>query len=157
MSDKLDKPLDELIKEEKKNKAKERKNYPKKRGAPGFKGDRAPKKHFNKRREFRDREFGDRRGGRGGRRGGRSFQSSRDQARKIRVVNLDYNILEEDVREIFASVGKLKFCRVLWDRQGRSLGKALVKYEYDSDHQKAIKEFNGAELDGRVLTVEYDN
>mmetsp|Transcript_1638 Transcript_1638/g.1809 ORF Transcript_1638/g.1809 Transcript_1638/m.1809 type:complete len:150 (-) Transcript_1638:217-666(-) len=149
MSDKLDKPLDQLIKEEKMSKRKEKKSFPKKQGASGFKKDRAPREHVNKRGGFRDRNST--------RGGDRKFTSSRDKGRKVRVVNLDYNILEEDVREIFASVGKLKFCRVLWDKQGRSLGKALVKYEYDTDHAKAIKEFNGAELDGRVLTVEYDN
>ena len=150
MSNKLDKPLDDIIQEEKKKTRKEKKKFPKKEGPGGFKRDRGPKKFANKRKNFGDRE-------RNRTRGGRNFISSRDKGRKIRVVNLDYNILEEDVREIFASVGKLKFCRVLWDRQGRSLGKALVKYEYDSDHAKAIREFNGAELDGRVLTVEYDN
>ena len=148
MSDKLDKPLDDLIKEEKQ---KNKKSFPKKKGAPGFKRDRQPKKFTNKRRDFNDR------GGRDRARGGRNFVSGRDKGRKIRVVNLDYNILEDDVKELFASVGKLKFCKILWDKQGRSLGKALVKYEYDSDHAKAIKEFNGAELDGRILTVEYDN
>ena len=108
----------------------------------------------NKRRDFNDRETRGR-GTRG--RGGFRGRSDRDRPRKIRVVNLDFNILEDDVKELFASVGKLKFCKVLWDKQGRSLGKALVQYEYDSDHSKAIKEFNGAELDGRILTVEYDN
>ena len=148
MSDKLDKPLDELIKEEKANK---KKSFPKKRGADGFKKDRREGKRFGgKRNDFS-------RGGTRGRKGSRGFGSGRDKGRKLRVLNLDYNILESDVKDLFASVGKLKFCKILWDRQGRSLGKALVKYEYDSDHVKAIREFNGAELDGRVLTVEYDN
>lgn len=153
MADKLDKPLDDIIKEEKMNK----KNFPKKRGPGGFKKDREQRSFTNKRRDFNDR------GSRGGRsrgtrgRGGDRGRGDRDRPRKIRVVNLDYNILEDDVKELFASVGKLKFCKVLWDKQGRSLGKALVQYEYDSDHAKAIKEFNGAELDGRILTVEYDN
>ena len=147
MSDKLDKPLDELIKEEKKNR-KSKKNFPKKLSNDGFKKDKGGRKFNNRKKPFGTRERN---------RGRRPSDGRRERPRKIRVVNLDYNILEEDVRDIFASVGKLKFCRVLWDKQGRSLGKALVGYEYDSDHQKAIKEFNGAELDGRVLTVEYDN
>ena len=147
MSDKLDKPLDELIKEEK---DKKKKSFPKKKGPGGFKKDRREGKRFNNKRS----DFS-----RGGTRGrpGRGFVSGRDKGRKLRVLNLDYNILESDVKDLFASVGKLKFCKILWDRQGRSLGKALVKFEYDSDHAKAIREFNGAELDGRVLTVEYDN
>ena len=149
MSDKLDKPLDELIKEEK---DKKKKSFPKKKGPGGFKKDRREGKRFSsgKRGDFS-------RGGNRARKGDRGFVSGRDKGRKIRVLNLDYNILESDVKDLFASVGKLKFCKILWDRQGRSLGKALVKYEYDSDHAKAIREFNGAELDGRVLTVEYDN
>ena len=150
MADKLDKPLDEIIKEEKKSK---KKNFPKKQGAPGFKRDGKDKKFANKRRDFNNDSRGRNRTGRGG----KSFVSGRDKARKIRVLNLDFNIMESDVQELFASVGKLKFCKILWDKQGRSLGKALVKYEYDVDHSKAIKEFNGAELDGRILTVEYDN
>ena len=151
MADKLDKPLDDIIKEEKAAK----KNFPKKKGPGGFKKDREPRNFNNKRKDFNDRST---RGTRGrGRGGGRNSRSDRDRPRKIRIVNLDFNILEDDVKELFASVGKLKFCKVLWDRQGRSLGKALVQYEYDSDHAKAIKEFNGAELDGRILTVEYDN
>ena len=138
MSNMLDKALDDVVKEQKKNK----KSHPAKSKPMGFKRDRPSKGFVNKRRS----NFG----------GRKSHFSRNDKGRKIRVVNLNYEIMEQEVRDLFASIGKIKFCKILWDKQGRSLGKALVKYEYDVDHSKAIKEFDGAELDGRVLTVEYD-
>jgi RNA recognition motif-containing protein len=42
------------------------------------------------------------------------------------------------------------------DRSGKSLGKAVVKYRSRRDTERAIKEFNRAELDKRILTVEPD-
>ena len=69
---------------------------------------------------------------------------------------MDYNVLEKELYELFRTIGKLKFCKILEDRKGRSLGKGIVKFVYPEDNKKAIKEFDGAELDGRTLTVEHD-
>ena len=149
----LDKPLDDLIKEQKKNKPKKSKNFPKKSGPGGFKRDRDSRRsNFGRSTRGQDSGRFESRA-----KGGDRGRAKGDKGRKVRILNLNYNILESEVLELFESVGKVRFCKVLFDRQGRSLGKALVKYEYDIDHSKAIKEFNGAELDGRVLTVEYDS
>jgi len=73
------------------------------------------------------------------------------------VSNLHYSIGNEELNELFAQVGTVASCKVLWDKEGRSTGEAIVTYENEQDADKAIQEYNEAELDGQVLSVKYDN
>lgn len=57
---------------------------------------------------------------------------------------------------MFEKIGKLNQCRFDRNEFGQFLGSATVVYEKPEDAAKAIEEYNNAELDKRVLTVEYD-
>ena len=47
-------------------------------------------------------------------------------------------------------------CRFDRNGFGQFLGSATVTYERGADAKKAIKEYHGAWLDDKVLTVEFD-
>ena len=50
----------------------------------------------------------------------------------------------------------MKICRFDRNEFGEFLGYATVVYEKSEDAEKAILEYNGAKLDDKILTVEYD-
>lgn len=60
------------------------------------------------------------------------------------------------VQKLFAKWGDLKVCRFDRNEFGQFLGSATVTYENPKDAKTAIQEYNGAHLDDKVLTVEYD-
>lgn len=47
-------------------------------------------------------------------------------------------------------------CKFDMNNYGNFLGSASVKFKHAEDARKAIDEYHGAELDGKVLTIEYD-
>jgi RNA recognition motif-containing protein len=57
---------------------------------------------------------------------------------------------------LFEKIGKLTQCRFDRNEFGQFLGSATVVYENVEDANKAIEEYNNAQLDDRVLTVEHD-
>jgi RNA recognition motif-containing protein len=57
---------------------------------------------------------------------------------------------------LFEKIGKLNQCRFDRNEFGQFLGSATVVYENIEDANKAIEEYNNAQLDDRVLTVEHD-
>ena len=57
---------------------------------------------------------------------------------------------------MFEKIGKLTQCRFDRNEFGQFLGSATVVYESVEDANKAIEEYNNAQLDDRVLTVEHD-
>lgn len=61
------------------------------------------------------------------------------------VKNLKFDILEDDVRELFGTVGDVKKAEIVYDRSGRSKGIARVWYARKSDAEKAIKQYDGEE------------
>ena len=60
------------------------------------------------------------------------------------------------LQKLFAKWGDLKVCRFDRNEFGQFLGSATVTYENPKDAKTAIQEYNGAHLDDKVLTVEYD-
>ncbi len=56
---------------------------------------------------------------------------------------------------LFGHIGPLKRCGIHWDPLGKSKGTAHIQYEKAEDAAKAISEYNGADLDGNKLVVEY--
>jgi RNA recognition motif-containing protein len=62
---------------------------------------------------------------------------------KILVKNLKFDILEEEVRELFGTVGEVSKAEIVYDRSGRSKGIARVWFTRRSDADKAIKQYDG--------------
>jgi RNA recognition motif-containing protein len=70
------------------------------------------------------------------------------------VGNLSFDTDEQALRRLFADYGNVTSARIITDRDtGRSRGFGFVELEDDSAALKAVNELNGAELDGRTLTI----
>ncbi|KAG3157157.1 hypothetical protein PI124_g9268 [Phytophthora idaei] len=101
--------------------------------------------------------------GKGGKKGGSSILSrlgGKDAASpgtKILVKNLKFDILEEEVRELFGTVGEVSKAEIVYDRSGRSKGIARVWFTRRSDADKAIKQYDGRTLDGQPMQIALDS
>ncbi len=72
----------------------------------------------------------------------------------IFIAGLSYQISETDLRELFEEYGEVSSARIITDRDTqRSKGYGFVEMNDDAEGQHAIDELNGAEYDGRTLSV----
>ncbi len=74
---------------------------------------------------------------------------------KLYVGNLNYNTNEESLRQMFGANGReVASVSIIMDREtGRSRGFAFVEMTTDEFAQQALKELDGADLDGRALRI----
>ena len=74
--------------------------------------------------------------------------------KKLYVGNLPFSATDAHLQEIFQQVGTVESARVVVDRDtGRSKGFGFVEMASDEEATNAISRFNGAEYDGRPMTV----
>jgi RNA recognition motif-containing protein len=72
----------------------------------------------------------------------------------IYIGNLSYRLKEKDLAQVLGEYGAVKSVKIITDREtGRSKGFGFVEMENDSEGENAMKELNGAELDGRALVL----
>ncbi|MBE9012417.1 RNA-binding protein [Pseudanabaenaceae cyanobacterium LEGE 13415] len=72
----------------------------------------------------------------------------------IYVGNLSYEVVQENLAEIFAEFGTVKRVQLPTDREtGRLRGFGFVEMSSDAEEDAAIEALNGAEWMGRDLTV----
>jgi RNA recognition motif-containing protein len=72
----------------------------------------------------------------------------------IYVGNLDYEISQEDLTEVFAEYGTVKRVHLPTDRDtGRKRGFAFVEMGTEAEEASAISALDGAEWMGRSLKV----
>ncbi len=72
----------------------------------------------------------------------------------IFVGNLPFTSNDETLREAFSQYGAVDSAQVIMDREtGRSRGFGFVEMPNSAEAQEAIQGMNGADLDGRSLTV----
>ena len=75
-------------------------------------------------------------------------------AKKLFVGNLPYSTTNEDLQKHFEQYGEVLSAAVIMDRAtNRSKGFGFVEMAEDSAADTAIAQADGAELDGRKLTV----
>lgn len=73
---------------------------------------------------------------------------------KLYVGNLPFSAVDENLVEIFSQCGKVVSAKVISDREtGRSKGFGFVEMSSDAEAQAAVTKFNGADFDGRAITV----
>ena len=73
--------------------------------------------------------------------------------KRIFVGNLSYQTTEGDITDLFEQAGEVESATIITDRDtGRSKGFAFVEMGSEGA-DKAIAQFNGAELKGRSITV----
>ena len=71
----------------------------------------------------------------------------------IFVAGLSYQISDADLKELFEEYGDVTSAKVITDKEtSRSKGDGFVEMA-DENGQNAIDELNGAEYDGRTLSV----
>ncbi|GAP96155.1 RNA recognition motif domain-containing protein [Leptolyngbya sp. NIES-2104] len=72
----------------------------------------------------------------------------------IYVGNLSYEVVQDNLAEIFAEFGTVKRVQLPTDREtGRLRGFGFVEMSSDAEEDAAIEALNGAEWMGRDLTV----
>lgn len=75
-------------------------------------------------------------------------------AKRLYVGNLAYSVTSDDLQAIFEQYGAIKSAQVLSDREtGRSRGFGFVEMENDDEAESAISNLDGADYQGRRLTV----
>jgi RNA recognition motif-containing protein len=75
-------------------------------------------------------------------------------AKKIYVGNLPWSATSASLEALFSAHGGVRSAEVVSDREtGRSRGFGFVEMESDDACARAIQALNGAEVDGRPITV----
>jgi len=75
-------------------------------------------------------------------------------AAKLFVGNLAFDVLENDIHDLFAQAGTVVSVNILQDRftgQGRGFG--FVEMSSDAEAKKAIEMLDGTDFQGRALKV----
>jgi RNA recognition motif-containing protein len=72
----------------------------------------------------------------------------------IFIAGLSFKVNDTDLASLFEEYGTITSAKVITDRQtGKSKGYGFVEIEDKSAGGKAIAELNGAEYDGRTISV----
>src|SRR4051812_46602864 len=73
---------------------------------------------------------------------------------KLYVGNLSFSTTEETLQAEFGAHGQVEEVAIITDRDtGRPRGFAFVSMSNDNEAQAAIEALNGADIDGRTITV----
>lgn len=73
---------------------------------------------------------------------------------KLFVGNLSYGTTSADLENHFRAIGETTSAQVITDREsGRSRGFGFVEMSSNDDAQRAIRELDGKELQGRTINV----
>ncbi len=74
--------------------------------------------------------------------------------KKLYVGNLPFSATDQTLASIFAQCGTVVSAKVITDRDtGRSKGFGFVEMSTDGEAEEAISQFNGADFEGRPMTV----
>lgn len=74
--------------------------------------------------------------------------------KKLYVGNLPFSVGDVELQALFAEHGSVRSASVINDREtGRSRGFGFVEMDNDNEAMAAIEKMNGADCDGRNLTV----
>ena len=75
-------------------------------------------------------------------------------SKKLYVGNLAFQTTTQDLEQLFAQAGSVASAQIIEDRDtGRSKGFAFVEMSTEDEAAKAIEQFNGKEVAGRMLKV----
>ena len=74
--------------------------------------------------------------------------------KKLYVGNLPFTVTEQVLTDTFSQCGTVESAKIITDRDtGRSKGFGFVEMSSDAEAQTAIEKFNGADCEGRAMTV----
>ena len=73
---------------------------------------------------------------------------------KLFVGNLSFDVIENDLQDLFSQAGSVNSVDIMQDRTtGRSRGFGFVEMANSDEASKAIAQFNDSELKGRNIKV----
>jgi len=72
---------------------------------------------------------------------------------KIKVTGLNFDVMQDDLKQFFSQVGAVKFAEVIYDNTARSTGVGTVLFTNSADAQKAIDKLDGAKINGQVIRI----
>ena len=76
--------------------------------------------------------------------------------KKLFVGGLSWGINWQELKDIFSEFGEVVFARVITDREtGKSRGFGFVEFANAEDAAKAKEELDWAEIDWRVVKVDF--
>jgi len=85
----------------------------------------------------------------------RDPKAATHEGTKLYVSNLDHKVVDEDIKELFSSIGELVSSGVHFEeRSGRSLGSAEAVFKNRADAGTAQRKYNGVQLDGKPMNIE---
>lgn len=74
--------------------------------------------------------------------------------KKLYVGNLPFSATDQILADTFAQCGTVESAKIISDRDtGRSKGFGFVEMSTEAEAADAISKFNGADYDGRAMTV----
>ncbi len=74
--------------------------------------------------------------------------------KKLYVGSISFNATEEDLGELFSSIGEVASVKIITDADtGRSKGFGFVEMSSEGDAKKAIEQLNGKKFMERALIV----
>ena len=74
--------------------------------------------------------------------------------KKLYVGNLPFSATDQILVDTFSQCGKVESAKIITDRDtGRSKGFGFVEMSTEAEAADAISKFNGADYDGRAMTV----
>jgi RNA recognition motif-containing protein len=74
--------------------------------------------------------------------------------KKLYVGNLPFSATDQSLNDIFAQCGTVESAKLITDRDtGRSKGFGFVEMSTEAEAADAISKFNGADYEGRPMTV----
>jgi RNA recognition motif-containing protein len=74
--------------------------------------------------------------------------------KKLYVGNLPYSATDQILSDTFAQCGTVESSKIIMDRDtGRSKGFGFVEMSTEAEALEVISKFNGADYDGRAMTV----
>jgi polyadenylate-binding protein len=74
--------------------------------------------------------------------------------KKIYVGNLQWEVTEADLRQVFSPVGGIESCEVVHSPEGRSRGFGFIEFMTPEDADLAVHTLHDQELKGRKLVVQ---
>jgi len=176
----VDKSLDELIGKDKKDRKSARggkpQNKPQQRGGAVRNSDRKSNQstytvNKSSRGGGGNRGGSSRGGGRGGRRETRNLNDQwthsayldQDEAPqrdaneifgyKARISGLKFDVLEDELKDLFGRCGMLHSVKIIYDKTGRSSGVGEAVFAKHGDQQRAIAQYQDKKIDGEPITV----
>lgn len=90
--------------------------------------------------------------------GARGGFGERDDSTTLRVSNLNEDVIEEDLRDLFGKYGNITRCNIVKDREtGRSRGFGFVSFTDIHSAEIAKEKLNRSGLDNLIIVVEFSS